>query len=392
MLVYGTLYPLQYWQFQALSPNSLLRWPVQISGSDSFTNLIIYLPLGFLFATLLSRRFSVTFAILISMVVGASLSFLLEFTQVFLPTRVSSLLDVTLNSAGSLLGALVSVTVFSDKFRNSSLSLFSKRQFFYSIKSTIVFVAIVLWLFAELIPLVPAMSLADLFFGFQPFWLVLQQPALFDWVMVVNYFLIASLFWLLVFDSIREKKRLVKWAAIFIIFFAVMKIIIVSRQLYIEAVLGLIIGLLVMGMLFSENSVSIYKYSNYIVGMCALLVICIGVFKINQLATNSINWIPFHFHIQGTGFRFPQLIQQIWPFTVLSYIGYTFFWLEYTSVNMMKTGVFVLGVAMSLELIRLNIFGEYADVTNVFLALMGWFVFYLVMSNSIDDSCSLKMT
>jgi glycopeptide antibiotics resistance protein len=63
-------------------------------------NVAMFVPIGFLTALLLPRRFA-----WVAILVGPLLSAVVETTQlVFLPARYASVLDVVANSAGSLLG------------------------------------------------------------------------------------------------------------------------------------------------------------------------------------------------------------------------------------------------------------------------------------------------
>ena len=109
LLAYGTLYPLTGWHWQLnLSTVSLaLHWPKHPSSSDLVTNLVVYMPVGMLLYWSFPRTFTKRLNITLVTVIGTCTSLLLEYLQIFLPSRVPSLVDVCLNGAGSLLGAFL---------------------------------------------------------------------------------------------------------------------------------------------------------------------------------------------------------------------------------------------------------------------------------------------
>jgi len=382
VLVYGTLYPFQNWQVLSQSANSVLQWPRYFSRSDSFTNLIIYLPLGFFVATLVCRRYSLFIAIIVSTTLGGSLSFVLEYIQSFIPTRVSSLADVALNAVGAFCGALIAMAVLSEKFRNKQLSNLVNRYFFYSEKSGIVLVIIILWLLAELMPFVPSISRADMLYGIRPFWFALSQAGHIDLAILINYFLIVIVLGVLVSNCLREKDYLVRWMGVLVIFVITAKIIVVTRQIYLEAMLGMFIGL------FVANWLSKTRLANnlVIVMSAALLIIFIGAFQINQPSVNAINWMPFHFQIQSAGFRLSSLIQQMWPYTVLSYALYCAGDAVYANDKILKSGLFVLFIALGIECIHQTLPGQYLDITNIILAMAGWLFVHILILNLNNNS------
>ena len=81
----------------------------QIPAWDFFTNILLFVPFGFLFVALSSvsqctRSFRLTFATISTLV----LSIAIELCQLFLP-RSPSMVDILLNTAGGFIGALVAV-------------------------------------------------------------------------------------------------------------------------------------------------------------------------------------------------------------------------------------------------------------------------------------------
>ncbi len=112
VLIYASLNPFLGWQFPRAF--TLFTWPKYITFFDVFINVLAYLPLGALLASLLRRRWMTLrlarprlLACIGAMALSMLLSTALESAQSFLPERVSSPLDVISNSFGGALGAMI---------------------------------------------------------------------------------------------------------------------------------------------------------------------------------------------------------------------------------------------------------------------------------------------
>lgn len=106
-LAYGTWLPLANWDWSAGGMDAFLAMDIAefTTPLDALLNLIIYMPVGFLFASLVPGT-PVT-RIVFATLVGCALSLVMEFGQTFLPGRFPSLSDLGLNTFGSLAGAFM---------------------------------------------------------------------------------------------------------------------------------------------------------------------------------------------------------------------------------------------------------------------------------------------
>lgn len=93
-----------------LSKPTVLEWPDHLDRSvffDAVVNIAGFVPFGL--ATCLCLRFwtrwSISRCVAMTILVGASVSLVIELLQVFLPTRDSSLADLVTNILGTVLGA-----------------------------------------------------------------------------------------------------------------------------------------------------------------------------------------------------------------------------------------------------------------------------------------------
>lgn len=108
LIIFASLFPFEGWRAQGIAPWEFLVAPLPHywTGFDVGINVAGYAPFGFLLALGFTRSGWPRSAVPLAFVIGTVLSLLMEFLQIYLPKRVSSNLDLLLNSAGILLGAV----------------------------------------------------------------------------------------------------------------------------------------------------------------------------------------------------------------------------------------------------------------------------------------------
>ena len=109
LIVFASLFPFDGWRAQGIDPLVFLLArlpPPYWTGFDVATNVVGYAPLGFLLVLGMLRSGWSRGAVGLATLVGGLLSLSMEFLQIYLPRRVPSNLDLLLNIAGTLAGAL----------------------------------------------------------------------------------------------------------------------------------------------------------------------------------------------------------------------------------------------------------------------------------------------
>ncbi|WP_019256581.1 VanZ family protein, partial [Burkholderia thailandensis] len=106
LVVYASLYPFAGWRSLGIGPFDFLLAPLPryLTAFDVVSNVIGYLPFGALAVLALYPLRGVP-AALVATLLGALLSGAMEALQTYLPTRVSSNLDLAANALGALVGA-----------------------------------------------------------------------------------------------------------------------------------------------------------------------------------------------------------------------------------------------------------------------------------------------
>ncbi|MGZ5274633.1 MAG: VanZ family protein [Caldimonas sp.] len=110
LIVYASLYPFAGWRVPGACPLDflLLGWPRWWTSFDLVSNLLGYLPLGFLlFVALVRGGRPAGRSAWLALALGTLLSFTMELLQNYLPKRVSSNVDLGLNAAGTALGIAI---------------------------------------------------------------------------------------------------------------------------------------------------------------------------------------------------------------------------------------------------------------------------------------------
>jgi VanZ family protein len=178
LIVYVSLFPFRFVEHGPGLLEALRSISWQRAGrGDMFNNLLLYAPFGFCAALVLEPRSGRMGALAGALVLGASLSLLLELLQASVPGRVSSLRDLALNGAGAVAGAAFGSVFHAITSRISPQNPSGTRSSFVAMS------IIVLWLLVRLWPLVPDPGLRQLKRAVRP----LLTPHL-EWMALAGLF------------------------------------------------------------------------------------------------------------------------------------------------------------------------------------------------------------
>ena len=197
-IVYASLSPFSGWRNQGLKFTDMLTMQLMISytGFDTVANLLSYLPFGFL-VTLRSQarlgtRASVTFGLCAGILLSASM----EYLQMYLPTRISSNMDLLSNSLGALIGAVLAAIITSHTWLFTRITQWRSAVFYHGKKVDFGLALLALWMFTQTNPSLP--MLGNVFISEiakQPF--VKLPPAPFNWwesiAVMLNLLMIGTL-------------------------------------------------------------------------------------------------------------------------------------------------------------------------------------------------------
>lgn len=152
LIVYASLYPFSGWQFENIAAfgAQISQWPRYWSQFDAIVNVLGYMPLGILIVFSLYPVIGRGWSLLLAALGGCVMSLLMESVQYFLPSRVTSLLDLITNAGGCLLGALIGVCLLPLILESGRLHQL-RTQWLYP-NSARELVVIGLWPLAQIFP------------------------------------------------------------------------------------------------------------------------------------------------------------------------------------------------------------------------------------------------
>ena len=377
LIVYGSLYPFSGWTtrgvklFAFLSPD----WSGHLSRADLVTNVLAYMPLGLMLARWWRHRGSLLGAIAIPTLIGALLSFAMEFSQQFLPARVASLSDLVANTLGAVVGALMAGVMHGESLP-WTIVMRRRNQWFRGGRLVdLGLIAIGLWALSQLTPLVPSLDLGNLRHGVSPIWQVLQHPDRFSFVQWASYvFYIAGLALLATTLAAPGERVFIRFFS-FVACVLLSKIVIVMRQLSLEAATGALaaVVLCLPFLVLRTRAIAVISAS-----------FIVGGFAIAELAsdpagaTRAFNWIPFVGQMENPLIGIASILEEVWPATALAYLA------RFASPPRQRGLVAVSG-ALALALL---VFGfewyqqylpaRYGDVTVVLLMTGTWLLFWSI--------------
>lgn len=162
IIMYASLYSASAWQDRGLSLFYFLEghWPKYWTWQDAWFNVLAYMPLGFLLSLSPTQRPWPWARIFLPLLTGFLLSASLEALQTFIPGRVSSGLDLTLNTAGTLLGSTLAL-IFGPHLLALAGDVRRKLEV-QRLSAEAGLILLWLWLFAQISPETVFFGLGDL--------------------------------------------------------------------------------------------------------------------------------------------------------------------------------------------------------------------------------------
>jgi VanZ family protein len=371
LIVYGSLYPFTGWQLPDGNIRSSLvpKWPHHISLADSITNFLVYMPLGLLTIRFLFIYSSSLQRIFIATILGTIVSFILEWLQLFLPGRTASLSDVFLNASGTFAGAAFA-EIFSKKtLIGSKLMAIRQHVFLPGRMADFGIIILILWALSQLLPLVPSLDLGNLKYGLKPLWNTLHDLHSFDLYQALVYAFSICGLGLIASFVLKDKKNTTIIFAFFATIVFLCKVPIVGRQLSMEALAGLFIGLLllILARCLTEPVLVVIAAS-------AIL----SAFIIDELRPPSVplsslhpfNWIPFR-HNMTNIMGLVSITEMLWKYASLSYLM-ILLRSQRAFAFVILAGFLLIILVFALEWIQQGIPGRFPDITAVMLAVIGW--------------------
>ena len=159
-IAYVSLSPFSDWREQGLDFTEVLRMPLMLTFTlfDTVLNVLAYIPFGLLVGLALRARFTASVSLIMTVVCGVALSAGMEYLQMYLPARISSNLDILSNSAGTLIGAILAVSISSWTWFHMCLRQWRSSLFHHGKEMDFGLALLVLWSFGQINPSLPMLG------------------------------------------------------------------------------------------------------------------------------------------------------------------------------------------------------------------------------------------
>ena len=364
LLAYGSLFPFEAKDGAVDTLAFLGHWNLAaLSLPDLIVNALVYIPLGLLI------RWSLvpvgTFASMaVALLCGAALSFGIEATQAHLVLRVPSLADFLLNTAGTVAGAwLGGFFVIGSRWLDTLLR-WRAASFRAGARADLAIVAALGWAVAQLSPFVPSLDVDALQAGLAPVSAVLADLPSFRFDRFFEYLLSVFALVLLLRDVRVRGVRLGRMLLIALMAIMIMKVLIVSRALSLEALTGGIIGLALARHL--PRALRAVRPALVLAAIVSGQIL--GELSPEVGAIRPLNWIPFEALLAAPMRGLGVILDSIWPALVFALALARL--LPRTGLGRASAVVATGAFFFLLEWLQQGIAGRTGDVTTCVIAML----------------------
>ena len=172
LIGYGSLYPFSGWRASDYGSLTFLTapWPRFITRTDLITNVLAYLPLGYLLSAWLRLHIGRWQTVVAAVGFSALFSLCMELAQTLLPGRIASTQDIATNVAGALLGVLLYRLLQNHKWPGHALPSLREHWFIPGAWGNLGLLLLALWGLSQLSLEVPSLVAGNLKTQFVPFW------------------------------------------------------------------------------------------------------------------------------------------------------------------------------------------------------------------------------
>lgn len=283
-IVYGSLFPFDFF-YGAGDLNRAVHaliasWRAATSRGDLIANILLYLPLGFCVVRSL-RRPSIA-RLLLATLLGAGLSICMELAQFYVPDRYTSMSDVYANAAGTLLGAILGITLRPES-RLPVLKKIELRPF--------PLLLLAAWVGYRLFPFVPVIDL-------HKYWTALKPVVIAPTLSVLDLYS-QTVIWLVIGLLFESLFRMSRGRLLLILFMPALlftRILVVYKILSPSEVVGAVIGVAIWFSVLSR-----LPNRAALIGILFTTVIVLRALDPFQFSSKArpFGWIPFSSLLQA---------------------------------------------------------------------------------------------
>ena len=172
LIAYGSLYPFAGWRapLKGIWTFLFAPWPRYVTRTDLITNVLAYIPLGYLLTVWLRTHASRWQTVLYATLGGALYSLTMESLQAFLPGRIASNLDILTNVAGAFIGVALYRLLQNSKWPGRLLPMWREQRFAPGLWGDVGLLLLALWGLSQFSLDMPSLVAGNLKTRFIPVW------------------------------------------------------------------------------------------------------------------------------------------------------------------------------------------------------------------------------
>lgn len=355
LILYGSLFPFRFSSLRHVDLWALVTGLgfARASRGDVVANLLLYVPLGLCLMLAWPARWSRFKGFVWAVLLGSLLSLCIELLQVHASSRVSSLTDLTLNAAGTAIGALAAIVYLAIGSTIRIPGLASARP------DPVPLALIALWLAFRLAPFVPTIDWQKYKDALKP---LLLTPEL-AWLDVLRYLV----GWLVVGYAVRQvwrREYALPALAIIVGLVLVGRVVVVGKTLSASEVAALVVCVPLAAVLIVIPD---RKRALALALMLVGIIVVSGLKPFTlQVSPQSFSWVPFMSSLNDNlEVNYSVLLEKcFWYFALI--------WLLARRGLGVAVAAFATAFLLALiEIAQLWIPGRSAEITDPLLALCG---------------------
>jgi len=371
LIVYGSLYPFNF-EFTNIQMNiskGLFNFNIlKSSFSDSISNIILFIPYGFLLFNILAKQIKakVTIVLLISFV----FAYFVQILQLLTPERVPSGADAVLNTIGAFIGILLTYLTFP------------KSPYIDKIRNTKAIVPLVLTVSLILLNLAPFMPAID-FYAFKKSIKALIYSPSFDMFWVLKN----TTLWLVSFLFLRQAcfpKQSTHFLCFMVMTVLMTKLFIQGGGLNYNHLLGGVIAL------FIWHSYKEYLTPRLLSVLLIAMLLGLGLHPFEFSAEiSSFHWLPFEGGLNGN------ILINIIALIKKTVLYISLIYMLYLGTNsLLKASIISASLVFVSEYLQIFFTNSVAEITDAILVLLSGYCIHLIhkhiaegVTNNTGEAC-----
>ncbi|QGZ40564.1 VanZ like protein [Pseudoduganella flava] len=384
LLAYGSWYPFAWGEPEHPLFTFLHAWPSHLDKGDIIQNVLVYMPFGLLMVAWRGRREPFAVALLLAALCGTALSFGIETVQQYLPARVPSLVDVAMNFAGSVIGALLGALVSRHTSPGAQLLRLRDAWFRPGPLASTGLVVIGLWFLAQTSPLVPSLDIAQLRGALGYLYRSVTTPSSASAGKFATLWCYQAGIGILLCSLLNPGRPALRAYALLTAFVCMAKLLVVGRVLSLELIAAAVLALPVLALLRALPP--------RVLAACGVVLLAMGLAIYESLPGEAavlyrtgFNWIPFEGQMHDLS-GLENILEFLWPTMAMACLARQAVpFHRQDACAVLGTVSVALGLFL-LEWLQQSVPGRYGDITQVMLACAGWIVPWCVPLRAAGDA------